>query len=59
MALRYRAAAALTKGVTMAAFGLWVVVMVMWHLLHGTLPSAFTMGAVGVVVYLLARIFSG
>ena len=47
MALRYRAAAALAKGATMGAFGLWVVSTVIWHLIHGTLPSAFTMGAVG------------
>jgi Co/Zn/Cd efflux system component len=47
MALRYRASAAMAKGVTMGAFGLWVVGAVIWHTLHGTLPSAFTMGAVG------------
>ena len=48
MALRYRASAALAKGITMAAFGLWVIGTVIWHAVHGTLPSAFTMGAVGV-----------
>jgi Co/Zn/Cd efflux system component len=48
MALRYRASAALAKGATMAAFGVWVIGAVVWHALHGTLPSAFTMGAVGV-----------
>ena len=48
MALRYRASAALAKGITMAAFGLWVIGTVVWHAVHGTLPSAFTMGAVGV-----------
>jgi Co/Zn/Cd efflux system component len=47
MALRYRATAALIKGATMGVFGLWVVGTVIWHLMHGTLPSAFTMGAVG------------
>ena len=47
MALRYRASAALAKGATMGAFGLWVVGTVIWHTLHGTLPSAFTMGVVG------------
>src|SRR5690242_18556556 len=47
MALRYRATAALAKGATMAAFGLWVLGTVIWHALHGTLPSAFAMGAVG------------
>src|SRR5215813_12985235 len=48
MALRYRATAALVKGATMGAFGLWVIATVVWHALHGTLPSAFTMSAVGV-----------
>jgi Co/Zn/Cd efflux system component len=48
MALRYRASAALAKGFTMAVFGLWVVAMVIWHILQGTLPSAFTMGTVGI-----------
>jgi Co/Zn/Cd efflux system component len=47
MALRYRASAALAKGATMAAFGLWVIATVVWHAVHGTLPSAFTMGTVG------------
>jgi Co/Zn/Cd efflux system component len=48
MALRYRASAALAKGATMGAFGLWVITTVIWNALHGTLPSAFTMGAVGI-----------
>jgi Co/Zn/Cd efflux system component len=47
MALRYRASAALAKGATMGVFGLWVIATVIWHALHGTLPSAVTMGAVG------------
>src|SRR3954447_12858454 len=47
MVLPYRASAALAKGATMAAFGLWVIGTVVWHSLHGTLPNAFTMGAVG------------
>jgi Co/Zn/Cd efflux system component len=47
MALRYRATAALAKGTTMGLFGLWVIGTVVWHAVHGTLPSAFTMGAVG------------
>ncbi len=47
MALRYRAAAALAKGVTMAVFGLWVIGVTAWHAMSGTLPGALTMGAVG------------
>ena len=47
MALRYRAAAALAKGASMGLFGIWVIGTVLWHAWHGTLPSAFTMGAIG------------
>jgi Co/Zn/Cd efflux system component len=47
MALRYRATAALVKGATMGAFGVWVLAITGWHAVHGTLPHAFTMGAVG------------
>lgn len=48
MALRHRAMAASLKGATMAAFGVWVLCVVGWHAWHGTLPQAFTMGAVGI-----------
>ena len=47
MALRYRAMAALAKGGSMGLFGLWVIGTAVWHALHGTLPNAATMGAVG------------
>lgn len=47
MALRYRAAAALAKGATMALFGIWVLGVTTWHAYNGTLPQAFTMGGVG------------
>jgi Co/Zn/Cd efflux system component len=47
MALQYRAMAALLKGATMGLFGLWVIGVTVWHAFAGTLPEAFTMGAVG------------
>ena len=47
LALRYRATAALLKGATMGVFGLWVIGTIIWHTMHGTLPSAFTMGTIG------------
>ena len=47
MALRYRAMAAFAKGSTMAIFGLWVLGITGWHVWHGTLPQALTMGVVG------------
>jgi Co/Zn/Cd efflux system component len=47
MSLRYRATAALAKGLTMGVVGLWVIGTAAWHALHGTFPSAITMGVVG------------
>jgi Co/Zn/Cd efflux system component len=52
MALRYRARAALAKGITMGLFGLWVLGATFWHAAAGTLPVAETMGAVGVAALL-------
>jgi hypothetical protein len=40
MALRYRAVAALAKGATMGAFGLWVVGVTVWHGWHGNVSAA-------------------
>ena len=51
MALRFRAYAALGKGISMGLFGLWVTGTVIWHAVHGTLPSAVTMGAVGLTAF--------
>jgi Co/Zn/Cd efflux system component len=48
MALRYRAMAAFTKGASMGVFGFWVLGLTVWHAVHGTLPHAVTMGAVGI-----------
>jgi Co/Zn/Cd efflux system component len=50
--LRYRAGAALTKGMTMALFGVWVLGTSVWHAVLGTVPEAMTMGAVGVAALL-------
>jgi Co/Zn/Cd efflux system component len=47
MGLRYRASAAFAKGATMGLFGLWVLGTAAWHLWHGILPQAATMGVVG------------
>jgi Co/Zn/Cd efflux system component len=52
MALRYRAMAAFVKGATMGLFGLWVIGVTAWHAWHGTVPQAFTMGAVGTAALL-------
>ena len=47
MALRYRALAALAKGLTMGAFGFWVIGTVVWHAAMGTVPEPVTMGVIG------------
>ena len=49
MALAWRARAALLKGASLAVLGLWVIATMAWHAIAGTLPSAETMGAVGVL----------
>ena len=47
MALRYRALAALAKGLTMGVFAAWVLGIAAWNAIQGTLPGALTMGTVG------------
>jgi Co/Zn/Cd efflux system component len=47
MALQWRARASLLKGVTMAAFGLWILFMTARHAIVGTVPDAPVMGVVG------------
>ena len=49
MALHLRARASLLKGITMAAFGLWVLFITLSHAIAGTVPDAPTMGVVGAV----------
>ncbi len=47
MALRWRSRAALVKGITLLALGLWVARSTGLHILYGTLPKAEIMGIVG------------
>jgi cation diffusion facilitator family transporter len=49
MAMRWRASAAMAKGVVMGAFGLWVAVATLWHVLHGGVPRADLMGGIGLL----------
>ena len=49
MAFRYRAVAALAKGLTMGAFALGVIGAVVRHAVVQTVPQPITMGAVGVL----------
>ncbi len=45
----WRANAALFKGISLAALGLWVLVSTVWQLLKGTVPEPLTMGIIGVL----------
>lgn len=47
-----RARAAMAKGLTMGAFGVWVAWATAWHAASGTLPHAGTMGWVGLAALL-------
>lgn len=49
MGLAIRAKASLLKAVSMAVFGLWVLGSALWHFITGVLPSAETMGMIGLV----------
>lgn len=47
MALQWRARAALLKGLSMGAFGVFVLARAAWSARTGTLPEPATMGAIG------------
>lgn len=47
MSLSVRARTALLKGLSMGAYGLYVLAQAAWNGLHGVVPEALTMGIVG------------
>lgn len=47
MALQWRARAALLKGLTMGAFGVFVLGRATWSAITGVVPEPITMGAIG------------
>lgn len=49
LALRWRARAAHAKGISLLLLGLWVIASAVWMATRGTLPTAETMGIVGVL----------
>lgn len=49
MALAWRARAAMLKGVTLAALGVYILAATLWAISHGRPPAAEVMGIVGVV----------
>jgi Co/Zn/Cd efflux system component len=57
MSLRWRAGAAMIKGLAMGGFGIWVMAATVYHMTQGTLPDFAVMGGVGALA-LLANIVS-
>jgi len=49
MGLAIRAKASLIKAISMATFGLWVLGNALWHFLTEVIPSAETMGLIGII----------
>jgi Co/Zn/Cd efflux system component len=45
--IRWRAGAALLKGGAMGVFGVWVIGMTLYRLIHPELPGAVVMGSIG------------
>ncbi len=57
MSLRWRAGAAMIKGLAMGGFGIWVMATTVYHMTRGTLPDFAIMGGVGALA-LFANIVS-
>ncbi|HOY86687.1 MAG: cation diffusion facilitator family transporter [Methylotenera sp.] len=49
MSLMWRARAALFKGFTMGAFGIFVLASAVWSYMNGQVPEPYTMGAIGLL----------
>jgi Co/Zn/Cd efflux system component len=49
LAVRWRAAAALVKGVVMGAFGVWVAASTIYYAVAAVVPKAEIMGAIGMI----------
>lgn len=49
LALRWRARAALAKGISLLLLGVWVIASTAWMAARGTLPTAETMGIIGIL----------
>jgi Co/Zn/Cd efflux system component len=48
----WRSRTAMAKGITMGFYGTFVLATSAWHLVHGTMPEATTMGGVGFIALL-------
>lgn len=59
MSVRWRAGAALAKGLTMGLFGFWVVGEAAWNIYSGSLPGAFVMGSIGFTAFAANLVSAG
>ncbi|NQV84893.1 MAG: cation transporter [Rhodospirillales bacterium] len=57
MSLRWRAGAAMLKGLAMTGFGCWVAGATIVHLMRGTVPDFAVMGSIGLLA-LVANVIS-
>jgi len=57
MSIRWRAGAAMIKGLTMGGFGIWVLGNTVYHMARGTLPDFAIMSGIGALA-LLANVIS-
>ena len=53
MTLYWRATAALLKGITMAAFGIFVIIKVIWSWWLGVTPEPMLMGTIGLLAWVV------
>ena len=47
LSIRWRAGSAILKGLSMGAFGIWVLGSAVWHAVYAGLPDAAVMGGIG------------
>ena len=59
MSIRWRAAAAMIKGLTMGGFGIWVIGTTVYHLALGTVPDFAIMGSIGMLALLANTVSAG
>ena len=59
MSLRWRAGAAMIKGLAMGGFGIWVMAATVYHMSRGTLPDFNLMGGVGALALLANAVSAG
>jgi Co/Zn/Cd efflux system component len=56
LAIQTRAKASLIKGLTMGAFGIWVLFQTVYNAIHGASPNAEVMGFVGLLALIVNAI---